>query len=164
MGETHSQKSRSCQPAERPSTRQSTFTVDAVLARLRQEGMRITPARRKILEVLFSAGEPLSLQDIQTASGVDSVVPDYATVFRMVVLLEKLKVVQKVNLQRPCSYYELHDPARHYDHLVCTSCGKVVVIDTPCPLGDLETRLAERYGFSDLSHSLEFFGQCSQCR
>lgn len=149
--------------ADRPAGRPGAFTVDAVLARLKQEGMRITPARRRILEVLFSATEPLSLQDIQTAAADGPAPPDYATVFRMVVLLEKLKVVQKVNLQRPCSYFELHDPARHYDHLVCTSCGKVVVIDTPCPLGNLESDLAARYGFRDLSHSLEFFGRCSQC-
>jgi Fe2+ or Zn2+ uptake regulation protein len=49
----------------------------------------------------------------------------------------------KVNLQRSCSYYELHDPSKHYDHIVCTHCGKVVLLDQPCPLAETEKCLAD---------------------
>ena len=65
----------------------------------------------------------------------------------MIALLDRLHLVHKVNLQRPCSYYELNDPSKHYDHIVCTGCGKVVVIDIPCPLAETEQRVAEHYGF-----------------
>jgi Fur family transcriptional regulator, ferric uptake regulator len=140
------------------------FSPEAVLNRLRNEGLRITPGRRNILNVLFKAQGPLSLQDIQekaAASKENS--PDYATVFRMIVLLDRLRLVHKVNLQRPCTYYELNDPSKHYDHIVCTGCGRVVVIDIPCPLAETEKRVAEHYGFRNLSHSLEFFGRCPNC-
>ena len=140
-----------------------TFTVEEILERLRREGMRITANRRKILEVLFEAGKPLSLQEIQEQAAARAGAPDYATVFRMMALLERLHLVHKVNLQRSCSYFELHDPSKHYDHIVCTGCGKVVVIDVPCPLGETEQRIAEHYGFRNLSHSLEFFGRCPEC-
>lgn len=141
-----------------------TFTPEAILTRLRAEGMRITASRRNILDVLFEADGPLSLQDIQDRASVkEGGGPDYATVFRMMTVLENMHLVHKVSLQRPCSYYELHDPRKHYDHIVCTSCGKVVVIDIPCPLGETETHIAEHYGFRDLTHSLEFFGRCPEC-
>lgn len=139
------------------------FTPEAILNRLRGEGLRITASRRKILQVLFRAGKPLSLQEIQARALVRGRTPDYATVFRMMTLLESLHLVHKVNLQRSCSYYELHDPKRHYDHIVCTRCGKVVVIDIPCPLGATEDHIARHYGFSALTHSLEFFGTCPEC-
>lgn len=139
------------------------FSAEAILNRLRGEGMRITATRRNILQVLFEAEKPLALQDIQELAAARGGEPDYATVFRMMTLLESLHLVHKVNLQRSCSYYELHDPSRHYDHIVCTNCGKVVVIDIPCPLGETEKLIAEHYGFRDLSHSLEFFGRCPEC-
>lgn len=144
-------------------TAAQSFSAEAILNRLRGEGMRITATRRGILQVLFEAERPLALQEIQERAASKGGEPDYATVFRMMTLLESLHLVHKVNLQRSCSYYELHDPSRHYDHIVCTNCGKVVVIDIPCPLGETEKRIAEHYGFRDLSHSLEFFGRCPEC-
>ncbi len=140
------------------------FSAEAILNRLRGEGLRITAGRRTILNVLFHAERPLSLQEIQDLAASEGDGPDYATVFRMVALLDRLHLVHKVNLQRSCSYYELNDPSKHYDHIVCTACGKVVVIDIPCPLAETEQRVAEHYGFRNLSHSLEFFGRCSDCQ
>ena len=140
------------------------FSAEAILHRLRREGLRITAGRRTILDVLFHAERPLSLQEIQDLAASEGDGPDYATVFRMVALLDRLHLVHKVNLQRSCSYYELNDPSKHYDHIVCTACGKVVVIDIPCPLAQTEQRVAEHYGFRNLSHSLEFFGRCSDCQ
>ena len=139
------------------------FSADAVLNRLRDEGLRITAGRRNILNVLFEAEGPLSLQEIQELAASEENSPDYATVFRMIALLDRLHLVHKVNLQRPCTYYELNDPSKHYDHIVCTGCGRVVVIDIPCPLAETEKRVAEHYGFRNLSHSLEFFGRCPNC-
>jgi Fur family ferric uptake transcriptional regulator len=139
------------------------FSAEAILNRLRGEGMRITESRRSILNVLFHAQRPLSLQEIQELAASEDDGPDYATVFRMIALLDRLHIVHKVNLQRSCSYYELNDPSKHYDHIVCTDCGKVVVIDIPCPLAETEQRVAEHYGFHNLSHSLEFFGRCPDC-
>ena len=139
------------------------FTAEAILDRLRGEGLRITASRRGILDVLFEAGKPLTLQEIKDLATARGAGPDYATVFRMMALLERLHVVHKVSLQRSCSYFELHDPKKHYDHIVCTDCGKVVVIDIPCPLGETEQHIAEHYGFRNLTHSLEFFGKCPDC-
>jgi Fur family ferric uptake transcriptional regulator len=139
------------------------FSAEAILNRLRDEGMRITASRRRILDVLFQTERPVSLQEIQELAASEDDGPDYATVFRMIALLDRLRLVHKVNLQRSCSYYELNDPSKHYDHIVCTSCGKVVVIDIPCPLAETEHRVAEHYGFRNLSHSLEFFGRCPDC-
>jgi Fe2+ or Zn2+ uptake regulation protein len=143
---------------------EAAFTPESVTEILRREGLRITRNRRGILQALFESGRPMSLQEIQSAaSSQEGARPDYATVFRMILLMEKLHLVHKVNLQRSCSYYEISDPLKHYDHLICRACGSVVLIDIPCPIGDAEKRIALQYGFRDLSHSLEFFGLCAAC-
>lgn len=140
------------------------FSADGILALLRSQGLRITRSRRGIVLALFQASRPSSLIEIQAqALAVGGVLPDYATVFRMMILLESLKIVHKVNLRRSCSYYELTDPSKHHDHLVCTQCGKVVTLDIGCPVEEAERRIEKDYGFSGLHHSLEFFGWCPDC-
>ncbi|MFV0415709.1 MAG: Fur family transcriptional regulator [Chthoniobacterales bacterium] len=140
------------------------FTVNSVMARLRSEGMRVTKGRKTILEVLFAANEPLTLNEIQTraeATGLD--IPDYATVFRMIASLQKLGLVYRVNLLRANSYYELRDPAVDCDYLICRDCDKVIPLQPGIPTNDMQHRIQQEYGFSRLSHSVEFFGRCPEC-
>lgn len=141
------------------------FTAEEILLSLRKQGMRITKNRRAILAVLFQAERPLSLQEIQERAATRSKPgPDYATVFRMLTLLEELGLAQKVNLQKSCSFFELRNPSKHYDHLVCRSCGTVTVLELPCPVREAEKTLRTKFGYTALTHSLEFFGLCPSCQ
>ena len=140
------------------------FNANGILSLLRSQGMRITRSRRGIMQALFKADRPLSLTEIQDrALAEGGLLPDYATVFRMMILLEGMDIVHKVNLKRSCSYYELTDPSKHYDHLVCTDCGQVVLLEIPCPVHAVEKHIESQYGFTGLHHSLEFFGRCREC-
>ena len=138
------------------------LSLDAIVELLRANGMRITRNRVQILEALLRAERPLSLDEIQAR--VDGDAPDYATVFRVMTLLESLQIAQKVHLKRSCSYYELVDPQQHYDHIICTECGRVTVMIDSCPVEKVERKIEEQYGFSELRHSLEFFGKCWECK
>ena len=116
------------------------------------------------MQALFKATRPLSLTEIQGQALIEAgILPDYATVFRMMILLESMEIVHKVNLKRSCSYFELSDPSRHHDHLVCTDCGDVLLLTIPCPVEAAERRIEQEYGFTGLHHSLEFFGRCAAC-
>jgi Fur family transcriptional regulator, ferric uptake regulator len=121
------------------------LSLDAILELLRANGMRITKNR------------------IQMIAGATAGAPDYATVFRVMTVLENLQVAQKVNLNRSCSYYELVNPQQHYDHIICTECGSVTLMIDACPVEKVERKIEKRYGFSDIRHSLEFFGKCREC-
>ena len=137
---------------------------EAIVDLLREHGMRITKNRTRILDALLQADKPLSLDEIQSRAGLKGSVPDYATVFRVMTLLESLQIAQKVHLNRSCSYYELLDPRQHYDHIICTECGNVTVMVDSCPVEKLERQIEQQYGYSEIRHSLEFFGKCWRCR
>lgn len=142
------------------------FTLAGLETLLRRKGLRMTGSRRAILRVLLDAQAPLSLDQIQTAGGrpgPDGEAPDFATVFRMMTLLEELKLARKVNLGRAASFYELTDSSHHRDHLVCTDCGQVTPLEGLCPVERLERQIARKHGFTQLTHSLEFFGRCGDC-
>jgi Fur family transcriptional regulator, ferric uptake regulator len=147
-----------------PHSPLSELSLEAIIALLHSHGLRVTKGRQRILETLLDATEPLSLEDIQHRSVADGVTPDYATVFRVMGLLEELQVAQRVHLNRSCSYFELLDPQQHYDHLICTQCGRVTLMVDSCPVEKVEQAIGKRYGFTDVRHSLEFFGKCPECR
>src|SRR5215469_3401978 len=139
------------------------LSLDAIVELLRANGMRITKNRIQILDTLLRAGKPLSLDEIQKRARVAGDAPDYATVFRVMTLLESLQIAQKVHLNRPCSYYELVNPQQHYDHIICTECGRVTLMIDSCPVERVERKIEKQYGFSQIRHSLEFFGKCPEC-
>jgi Fur family ferric uptake transcriptional regulator len=50
----------------------------------------------------------------------------------------------------------------HHHHLVCRGCGSTIEV------GDREVeewaaQVAAKHGYSDVSHTIEIFGTCSQC-
>lgn len=142
------------------------FTLEGLVALLRSKGLRMTENRRAILQVLLEAREPLSLEQAQSLAvayvkGGDA--PDFATVFRMMNLLEELKLARKVHLGRSTSHFELTDSRHHRDHLVCTDCGTVTPLEGLCPVEGLERQIARQHGYTELTHSLEFFGRCGEC-
>ncbi len=142
------------------------FTLEGLVALLRRKGLRMTGNRRAILQVLLKGREPLSLEQIQTAAGryvKGGEAPDFATVFRMMNLMEELKLARKVHLGRSSSHFELTDSHHHRDHLICTDCGQVTPLEGSCPVERLERQLARKHGFTELTHSLEFFGRCGAC-
>ena len=142
------------------------FSLEGLVDLLRRKGLRMTGNRRAILQVLLKAREPLSLEQIQEEAlryveGGDA--PDFATVFRMMTLMEELKLARKVHLGRTASHFELTDSRHHHDHLVCTDCGTVTPLEGLCPVEKLERQIARKHGFTELTHSLEFFGKCGDC-
>jgi Fur family transcriptional regulator, ferric uptake regulator len=137
---------------------------ESIISLLRTHGMRITKNRTRILDALLRADGPLSLDEIQSRAGLRGAVPDFATVFRVMTILEGLGIVQKVPLNRSCSYYELLDPQQHYDHIICTECGNVTVMIDCCPVENVERQIERQYGYSEIRHSLEFFGKCRNCK
>ena len=143
-----------------------TFTLEGLTALLRSRGLRMTGNRRAILKVLLHAGEPLGLEQIQSAAARHTRAgdaPDFATVFRMMAVLEEMKLARKVNLGRASSHYELVDSQHHRDHLVCTDCGTVTPLEGTCPVERMERQIARKHGYTQLTHSLEFFGRCGDC-
>lgn len=60
------------------------------------------------------------------------------------------------------SVYRRCTSADHHHHLVCRRCGFAVEIEGPA----VETwaqAVADRHGFTELSHTVEIFGLCGDC-
>lgn len=131
--------------------------------RLRQGASKVTGPRQAILDVLRRNPHPLTRKEI--FAGLPAGDCDLATVYRSLHLLERLSMVQRYDFGDGVARFELVDQAGsgHHHHLVCQRCWRVVELDG-CGLTDIETAIAERNGFTAVSHKLEFFGICPACQ
>jgi Fur family transcriptional regulator, ferric uptake regulator len=85
---------------------------------------------------------------------------DYSSVFRAVSQLERLGVVDKIDLGEGRARFERRDS--HHEHVRCRRCGRVAEVPG-CVLDDAAAQVQKATGFRVLSHSLVFEGLCAEC-
>ena len=137
---------------------------EAVTARLRAVGQRLTSNRQALLDALTAAARPLTIPEILDER------PDLAqsSVYRNLVVLEEADVVHRVVGTDEFARWELtEDLAGHHHHLICATCGRVE--DVPASAG-LERSVAaaaaaitRTTGFRTQHHRLDLVGVCESC-
>jgi Fur family transcriptional regulator, ferric uptake regulator len=133
--------------------------------RLRRVDQRYTSGRRAIIELLVSAGHPVSIEDI--AEHLPSV--PRSSAYRHLTDLEAAGLIRRVAANDDFTRFELaEDLTEHHHHLLCINCGKVTDVTLPASLEQQVTeaigKLADAEGFQDHSHRLDVLGLCSACR
>lgn len=96
-------------------------TAAAAARVLKRRGLRLSAARRLVLEALFAADRPISAEEI--ARGIPGALPpsDLGSVYRNLETLEDLGLVRHVHLGHGPGRYA---PAQHQLELVaCERCG-----------------------------------------
>ncbi|HQY21314.1 MAG TPA: Fur family transcriptional regulator [Ignavibacteria bacterium] len=127
---------------------------------LNSHSQKITKPRLEILKILKSNHKPLTISEISGKLIDDSI--DLATVYRTMNLFEELNIVSLIDFKDEFKRYELIYDRHHHHHIVCKNCKKVENVET-CILDNIEKFLTKK-GYTEISHSLEFFGICGECR
>jgi Fur family transcriptional regulator, ferric uptake regulator len=135
--------------------------LDEAIDAIRARGLRLSAARRLVLETLFAADRPLSAERI--AEGVTGRVPrsDLASVYRNLETLEELGLVRHVHLGHGPGLYALAggDPR---EYLVCESCDRVEAVQ-PDRLEAVRAAVREAFGFEARFGHFPIVGLCPRC-
>ncbi len=127
-----------------------------LLAALRREGGRLTPARRAVATALLQGDHHVTADDL--AARVPQV--NRATVYRTLDALERQGVVEHVHLGHGRAEFHLTD--HRHQHLVCDVCGRVTEVPDEV-LAPLAARIAEDYGFVLRPDHFALLGRCVGC-
>ncbi len=135
-------------------------SVEVLVQRLRQRGLKVTPQRRAILSLL--AGDSSHPTAEQVFRRVASAMPDisrttvYNTIHELVALGELAEVA---NLSEAGTRYDTNTADHH--HLFCVRCHTLKDIHA-----DLQVELApeELAGYQVLRRQVTFYGHCPQCQ
>jgi Fe2+ or Zn2+ uptake regulation protein len=85
---------------------------------------------------------------------------DYSSVFRAVSTLERMGLIDRIDLGEGRARFELRED--HHEHIRCQSCGRVAEVPV-CVLDDAATQVQSLTGFKVLSHQVVFGGLCEEC-
>jgi Fur family transcriptional regulator, ferric uptake regulator len=126
---------------------------------LREAGLRSGTARRRVVALL--ARQDCALTALEIDRRLETV--GRASVYRALEQLERLGLVQRVELAGgPAGYERLEPSGEHHHHLVCGRCGRVVPFADP----DLERAIGSISSGADFdvsAHEVVLRGTCSPC-
>jgi Fur family ferric uptake transcriptional regulator len=123
--------------------------------------MRISAARRLVLEALYAAEAPVSAEQI--ADGLAGRLPrsDLASVYRNLDTLEQLGLVRHCHLGHGPGRY-LPTGTSEHEYLVCDSCDAVSAVE-PGRMDAVRALIRERFGYEAHFTHFPILGLCAAC-
>ncbi len=139
--------------------------VAAVERACHERGLRLTPIRARVLELIAQAGKPVKayelLEWVREKKGVGADAPP--TVYRALDFLMANGFVHK--LESVNAFVACHHPnsAQHsVPFLICDRCHSAVELEDLEVVSQLEAR-AKALGFRPQAQTLEVHGLCARC-
>jgi len=123
---------------------------------------RSTRQKRAVEAALDAFDVFRTAQELHEALRRDGESVGLATVYRTLQALSDAGEVDVVKNDAGEAAYRRCSPSHHH-HLVCRHCGRTVEIDGPA-VERWATAKAEENGYVDVSHTVELFGTCPDCR
>ena len=142
-------------------------TLEAAMSAVRARGLRLSSARRLVLEALFAADEPVAAERI--ASGLEGHLPVaeilepdlLASVYRNLETLETLGLVRHVHMGHGPGRYALTE-ARTREYVSCERCGAYVTL-APDALHAVRDAVREACGYTARFTHFPVVGLCPAC-
>ncbi len=131
-------------------------------AHLRELGLPLTHQREVIGEILFESSSHLSADDISQQLRERDEHIGKATVYRTVKLLVDVGLAVEHDFDEGFKRYEMRAGPAHYNHLICTACGKVIDFSHP-ELESMQVAVAAEHGFQPVTRQFKIYGMCLDC-
>lgn len=140
------------------------MAADSDTSRPAGRGVRERSTRpfQAVLDELARSDDFRSAQDIHAAMRSGGAGVGLATVYRALQSLVDSGRADVVRTDAGEAVYR-ECGATHHHHLVCRRCRKAVEVQGPA-VERWADRMADKHGFSDVSHTLELFGTCAACQ
>lgn len=131
-------------------------TVAEAVAVLRDRGLRLSTARRLVLETLFAADGPVSAEHISRHLPLE-----LSSVYRNLELLESHGLVRHMHLGHGPGLYALRGGGEQ-EYLYCEHCGAVSAVG-PRELDLVREHIRQRFGYEARFSHFPIVGTCSAC-
>ncbi|MEA2313518.1 MAG: Fur family transcriptional regulator, ferric uptake regulator [Solirubrobacteraceae bacterium] len=130
---------------------------------LARSGHHSGQARRALLALLDSQACALSVIEMEDALRASKRPVARASIYRILDELERLRLVQKVQVGQDMTRYEpIRTGDGHHHHLVCDNCGTVTPF-TDENLEDAIRKLSRRLPMRVAEHEIVLHGACATC-
>jgi Fur family peroxide stress response transcriptional regulator len=137
------------------------MTKESIIDQLRERGLKITPQRRAIVEVLIEQrnlhpGARLVYEEARKKKQGLSLSTVYATLDE----LTSHGIIKTLQFNEMENRYEGN--LEEHVNLICKKCRKI--LDYRVPITIDKKKVAKKIGFSITDTRLEYYGLCRECR
>ncbi len=137
-------------------------TQEELVAKLRPLGIRLTPQRLAIAEVVANSADHPPVKEIYERVKAFFPYVTMATVYSTLSMLEGAGIVRELPFQRQSRYDANLSP---HVNLVCVNCGTVVDADVGQEtVIELRELVSEESDFQVASQRVDFYGWCAGCQ
>jgi Fur family ferric uptake transcriptional regulator len=136
-------------------------SVDTAVDVLRARGLRVSAARRLVIEALFAAERPLTAEEI--AAGLEGWLPasDLASVYRNLDTLEEVGLVRHFHVGHGAGLYSLAS-AGELEFVSCERCGALEAVP-PSRLDGVRATIERELGYRVRFSHFPIVGICATC-
>ena len=136
-------------------------TRQELVDKLRRWGVRVTPQRLAIAEVVLNSTDHPSVPQIQERVCRHFPSTTLATIYSTLGVLEKSGLVQELPFQKMSRYESNLQP---HVNLVCVECGTVMDADVGQEtVTRLTGRISRQSNFQVTWQRVDFYGRCRRC-
>jgi len=134
-----------------------------LLAVLKSNKMRITPARRHLLQfILDNKSRQISMTEVQKFLEKKLKAVDRSSIYRNLDAFQKIDIIQELNLPNVGKRYQYVLDRKVHHFYICKSCGKANRGNEEL-FKKIENALKDVHGFSNANFSVIFYGYCTKC-
>ena len=139
----------------------STMIKESIIKQLREKGLKVTPQRLAIIEVLIERGDlhpsaRLVYQEAKKKKKSLSLSTTYATLDE----LSRHGIIKTLQFDKMENRYETN--REEHINLICERCKKI--LDYKVSIRVDQREVARKTGFSITETRLEYYGYCRECR
>ena len=130
-------------------------------ARCEAAGEKMTPSRRRVLDLLLQAGEPVKAYDLMAAFGPEGETAKPPTVYRALDFLTRIGLAHRIESLNAFIACGLGERSHTAAFLVCDCCGTAREIEPPAAVS--VEAAAEAAGYRLSGVTIEAHGLCADC-
>ena len=145
------------------TTTTGTAWAAQALSALQAAGYRRGGARTAVVEALARHECAVTALELDDELRKRKPAVSRASVYRALEQLERLGLVQRLEVTRGTAGYERVDPGgEHHHHAICRQCGRMVPFEDDS-LEHAIARLSEEISFEVTTHDVVLHGSCERC-
>lgn len=138
-------------------------SLEAFRRYLKENGIKLTNARRAILEVTLEINKHFEAEEVLYALKDRGLNVGKATVYRTLPLLVDCGILKQVRFDVKQAHYERIFGEEPHDHLVCLVCRRIIEFSSD-ELIATGQEIGKRHDFKVTGHRFQLTGYCANCQ
>jgi len=130
---------------------------------MKQNGLKRTKNRFRILKILDIGDIPLSAGSIYNCLKEEEIEVSLSTVYRTLEKLSEMNIIRKLTFNGDNSTFFESIKKGHRHYLICLKCRSITVLNK-CPIKGYQEDIEKETSYIIEGHKLDMYGYCPKCK